>query len=103
MGPSGDKPRLNIHVRRNSTYQGLKMLAVLESGEGDKNVTVTDLANEALEMFVRARIDLRVKGGKDPEEAWSFLDKVDFVVPGDPEYPDEETIDRISEELNRDE
>lgn len=98
MGPTKPKPRLNIHIRRPGTLQALKMLTVRESGEKDQAVRITDLVNEALEIFVRERIDVRIAKGLDPESFWEFLDMVDLTVPGDPDYPDEATVDQILKE-----
>ena len=62
---SGKRERLNVYLQKRSTLQILKILAMFYSEATGKRVRVNDLANEALESYVREHFKI------NPTEAYS--------------------------------
>lgn len=78
-GPRANRDRLNVYLRRRGTLQALKLIALLQSEQEGKKVRVNDLVNDALEAYIRDRIDLQMgdASNPDPDKAWRLLDFVD--------------------------
>jgi hypothetical protein len=76
--PSNKRERLNVYLRRRGTLQVLRILAILESEKEEKKVRVNDLVNDALEAYVRQRLDVRNPEGFDPEQIWKFFDVMEI-------------------------
>lgn len=89
---------MSVYFRKPGTLQALKMLAITDPRGVDRKVRVNDLVNDALEKYVREMIDMREKDGSNTGLFWEVMDQVDVMGPGDPEYPDGETLEQIRKE-----
>lgn len=98
---SRNRIRLSVYFRRPGTLQALKMLAITDPRGVDRKIRVNDLVNDALEKYVREMIDMRLKDGSKAEMFWDFLDRAELTGPGDPDYPDDATIERIHKETKK--
>lgn len=66
--------RLNVYLRNASTLDALKMIAFSESMASGKQVRVNDLANTALEDFVKKSKKASEEFSKKAGEIWDFFE-----------------------------